>query len=109
MNWASRPSGAVVVDPGEGKPNLNLMGSVWRRIEAVGDEFDEVRVVGVLELGNDHPGGSAELVITSTGFSPALSCTVESFAESYVRVDVAGEGVSERLSAALADLERKLG
>ncbi len=93
----------TVIDPGAGKPKM--IDSRWQRREPVGDEWDEVVIRGVFDLGNDH--GGLELVVSPVSFGPALTTTPDALAESYVRVD--GDDPAERLTARLRDLEARHG
>lgn len=93
----------TVIDPDADRPTL--IGSRWRRREAAGDEWDEVIIRGVFDLGNDH--GGLEYVVSPASFGPALTTTPDALAESYTRAE--GDDPAERLAARLRDLEARHG
>src|SRR5689334_16480419 len=100
----SAPLGAkgVVIDPSEGKPQL--VGSRWRRRRKENDSWDDVRIVGVFDLGPD--AGGLELVVQPVEFGqPAQTADVASFAAAYKRAE--GDDPLERLDQRLRALEAR--
>lgn len=64
---------------------MNLLGSIWRRREPVGDDaYDRVRVAGIFQLQR----GEFELsVVPLDGFGPTVSTTLDSLAAAYTTTE----------------------
>lgn len=91
----------LVIDPTADQPTI--MGR-WRRIEPVGDEFDEVIVSGFFDLGADW--GGLEIVFAPVTFGPTVTASPESFAEAYTRAPSdPSDALDERLAALEAEAE----
>lgn len=91
----------LVIDPTAGQPTL--IGR-WRRIEPVGDEFDEVVTVGAFDLGADW--GGLEIVFTpALEFGPTVTASPESFSEAYTRAPSDPSVALDERLAKLADAE----
>ena len=94
MKWQTHPR-ALVVDPEAGRQSL--IGSRWRRREPEDDEWDEVVISGVLDLGER----GLELTVQPVTFGPTLSADPDSFVQAYVRAEAGDptEDLDERLRA----------
>jgi hypothetical protein len=96
-----RDTHAVVIDPEADRPAL--IGSAWTRRVPEGDEYDDIVVRGVFDLG--ERGGGLELVVSPLTFGVTLTTTAEGLTESYKRAD--GDDPVENLRARVRELESR--
>ena len=95
----------VRIDPDAENGRAPLVGSTWKRREPLGDEYDEVVIRGVFDLGNDH--GGLELVVSPATFGPAVTTQPEALSAAWKRIE--DDDPTERLSARLAEVEARIG
>jgi hypothetical protein len=88
MTWATRRvTRPLVVEP----ERDSLIGSIWTRREITDptDIWNEVRLTGLFDLGNDQ--GGVECCVTPVSFGPTVTTTAEGLTEAYTRKENATE------------------
>lgn len=99
MTWQTRyVTQPVVVE--DAPPSM--IGTTWvkREVGDPDDPFREVKLVGLMDLGNDS-GGVEAVVTSAVDFTPCFTVTADALVEAYTLKDEAAASI-ERLSDVLA-------
>jgi hypothetical protein len=97
VTWATRRVTRPIVVEDE-RPSM--IGTVWvrREISDPNDPWNEIRLTGLFDLGNDS--GGVECCVTPVSFGPTMTTTAEGLTQAYCLKEHAEQ--SDRLADLLA-------